>query len=833
VRLLRRFRYLLQQRQRERDLAEEIDFHRALAQDPRQMGNLTRSREDARAVWIWPWLQSVWQDAVYALRSLRRQPGFTIVALLTLGMAIGFNTSFFTVFNALALRPWPVKDPSRVVIASPQRYVGGFSLAEVRYLAEQTRLMSGLVATDGWVAHLGFEGFGKSTRFKVTTASFFSVLGISMEVGRGFLPEEDRVEAPAKVAVLSYGFWRDHFGADPQVVGREVPLDGIPFTIVGVASRNYTGIDPSQEALWIPFAAAPILQPLYSPSTVLLKPDYCCLSLAGRLAPGVSRSRAEAELTVLSAQFRTQFHLQPHGIRLSGTTFFERPGAKLEILPVIALMFLGLTLVFLLACANVGNLLVARAAARQSEIAMRRSLGASRGRIVRQLLTESFVLALGACALGVTLAFWLPNAVAEWAGQPAPFRLVPDSHVLFYALAMALLACLTFGLAPALQSTRPQRNTSRFPLRSVLLATQVAISILLLIGAGLLLDGIQQARHQDPGFAVADVSVISFELPAGSYEVSRTNAFYTQLLNSLKGAMGTEPFGIARHEPLSGVNYIDSAWMPAHPQPVTVIMQEISSGYFGILRIPILAGRNLEPADAGSGAILVNQTLARAFSDQDIGIGKTIMIGRTPRQIVGIVKDTYSSRLDRIDPIFYQMWGQGASIPKVLVRPSHAGAVAAAASAIDKRVRTQALPLSDTLELSLASSRTGAEIAGMLGAFALILATVGMSGVFAYVVRQRTKEIGIRIALGARPAQVIRLVLAASSRAIVIGLAAGFLGAIPIARLMQHQLFGVSPFDPLAYLSVAFVFAAAALAASYAPARRASRVDPSSALRYQ
>ena len=833
MKLLRLFRYLLHHRQTERDLAEEIEFHRAMHSDPRLMGNMTRAREDSRAVWIWPWLQSVWQDVIYTLRSLRKHPGFTMVALLTLGMAIGFNTSFFTVFNALALKPWPVKDPSHVVIVFPQRLQGGFSLPEARYLAAQTRLISGLVATDDWVSHLGFEGFGKGTRMKVTTANFFDVLGISMEVGRGFLPEEDRVESPAKVAVLSYGFWRDHFGGDPKIVGKQVPLDGILFTIVGVASRNYTGINPSQEMLWIPFAAAPILQPLFSPSAVLSKPDYCCLDLAGRLAPGVSRSRAQAELAVLSDQFRTEFKLPPHGIRLTGTTFFERPGAKVEILPVVGLIFLAVTLVFLLACANVGNLLVARAAARQSEIAMRRSLGASRGRIVRQLLTESMVLALGACALGVTLAYWLPNAVAAWVGQPAPFRLAPDSRVLVYALAMAFVACVSFGLAPALQSTRPQRSNTRFPLRSILLATQVAVSVMLLIGAGLLVDGIQKARLQDPGFAVAGVSVISFDMPAGSYEVTRTRAFNARLSNDLKVAMSAESFGLARHEPLSGANSIDSAWLPEHPQPVNVVQQEVSPGYFKVLRIPILAGRNFEPADVGSNAILVNQTLARSFSDQEIRVGKRIMIGRAPREIVGIVKDTYSSRLDRIDPVYYQMFNGVASIPRVLVRSSDAALISAVVSAIDPRVRTQALPLADSVNLSLEASRSGAKIAGMLGAFALILATVGMAGVFAYVVQQRTKEIGIRMALGARPAQAIRLVLGASSRAIVVGLSVGFLAAMPIAHLMQHQLFGVSPFDPVAYLSVALVFAAAGLAASYAPARRASRVDPSSALRYQ
>ncbi|HEY4360751.1 MAG TPA: ADOP family duplicated permease [Bryobacteraceae bacterium] len=824
MKLLRRLRYLLRHRQMDRDLAEELEFHRSLQSDPRQLGNVTLARENAREVWLLPWLQTVWQDAMYALRSLRRQPGFTFVALLTLGLAIGFNTSFFTVFNILALKPWPVRDPGRVVIITPQREPAAISLDEAHYLGQQARLLSGATATSDWIAHLGFEGSGRGTRVKLTTANFFEVLGISMETGRGFLPEEDRPEAPAQVTVLSYGFWRDRFGSDPDIVGKQISMDGTPFTVVGVASREYTGIDPNHEKLWIPFAIAPRIQPQYRPDVV---------SVAGRLTPGASRASAAAELTVLSDQFQNQFKLKPHGILLSGTTFFERPGAKREILPVAALMFLGVTLVFLLACANVGNLLVARAAARQTEIAMRRSLGASRTRIVRQLLTESMVLALAACALGVTLAYWLPNAVADWVGQSAPFRLVPDSTVLLYALALAVVACVSFGLAPALQGTRPDSGARRFPLRSALLGAQVTISSILLIAAGLLVDGIQQARRQDPGFSVAGVSVISFELPTGWYEASKTRAFYNRLRDDLKTATAGEPYAFARHEPLSGSNSVDSAWTPEHPQPVRVIEQSVSPGYFAVLNIRILAGRNLEATDSGTDAIVVNESLARSFDGQDVRAGQTLMIGRTAHPVAGIVKDTYSSRLDRVEPMYYQLYRAEDATPRVLVRDAQVGSIAAAASAIDPRIRAQAVPLSHSLELSLESSRAGAEIAGLLGGFALILATVGMAGVFAYAVQQRTKEIGIRMALGARPPQVIRLILGASSRAVLSGLTLGFLAAIPVSRLMRSQLFGVSPFDPVAYLSVAVVFAAAATAASYAPARRASRIDPSSALRYE
>jgi len=845
--ILRRIRYWLHHRQSERDLAEEIEFHRSLADNPSEMGNITRSREDARAVWIWPWLQSVWQDVSYAVRSLRRQPGFTAVALLALGIAIGMNTSLFSAFNAVALRPWPVKDPGRMVkvfSVSPRPINGtfgrsGLRVVEFRYLAEHTTTFTGLIIMAVDHIHFGFEPFGKPSGALFVAGDHFRVLDVDMQVGRGFLPEEDRLQAPEAVMVLSYALWRDHFGSDPAIVGTQVRVDEIPFTVVGVASRNFLGTSGEQEDAWFPLPAFLLLHPNDPEMRKLLtQSDSCCIPAGGRLKPGVTRQQAEAELEVLSRQFRTagnsKSKVPPTKFSLAPPTLLAGDGDGEEIMQGFAVVFVGVMLVVLLACANVGNLLIARASARQREIEVRRSVGAGRARIVRQLLTESLVLALGASALGIALTYWLPALVLARIGAP-PFELKPDWRVLSYALGLAVFACLCFGLAPAIHGTRPRPNRSRLPLRSFLLAVQVALSVVLLISAGLLFEGIRRAQGQDPRFAIQDVAVVSFEMPASAYNQDNTRAFSSRLFSDLQSAVGAESFALTRDEPLSRSNWNTVFRLPeeSEDQRKGVRYQEVSPGYFGILRIPIVAGRDFEPADSGRRVILVNETMARRYW-QGLPLGKSVFAGGTSREIIGVVQDSYSAGLNQIEPMFYQPF-TGAMLPKVLVRstPGTADTATAVAARIDSRARTQVKPLSESLDRWLIPSRAGAQIAALLGGFALALAAVGMFGVFAYAVQQRTKEIGLRMALGAHPMQVIRLVLGGNSRAVCIGMAVGMIGAAAGARLLQGLLYGVSPLDPRTYAEVALVLGLTALAASFLPARRAARIDPMTALRHE
>jgi len=525
------------------------------------MGNIMLALEDARAVWIAPWLQTVWQDAAYAARMLRREAGMILMILFALGTAIGLNTSLFTVFNAVVLRSWQVEDPSRVVrifTRSPRPTNGnyqltGLSITEFRYLSERTKAFSALISLSQRRVHFGFEPFGKGSTALLVAANHFRALDADLRIGRGFLPEEDRSTAPEAVMVISYDVWRDHFGSDPAILGQRFPLNEVPFTIVGVAGQNFN-LSGEHEDVWVPLPAVQLLFPNDAGQRDWLSnPNACCEPMAGRLANGVSREQARAELEVLS----NQFHSVPSGTR--GATFVltdpkilagdpEAPGVT----RIFATMFLGVTLIVLLACANVGNLLVARAAARQREIEIRRAIGASRVRIVRQLMTESLLLAFGAAGIGVLIAFRLPAIAFNSAFQDdAPSLLMtPDRTVLAYVVGLAILSCFCFGLAPALYGTHPRPLGSRLRLRSWLLASQVALSVILLTGAGLMLEGVEHASRRDPGFLTDKVEVTSFELPSSALSRAGITGFATNLQQNLPAIAGVDSFGLAVRAPM-------------------------------------------------------------------------------------------------------------------------------------------------------------------------------------------------------------------------------------------------------------------------------------------
>ncbi len=839
MKILVRLRYMLRQRQMDQNLAEEIEVHRQMNGDTRAMGNITRAREDARAVWIWPWLEGLWQDVAYAIRNVRRSPGFAAVALLTLGTAIGLNTSFFTVFNAIALRPWPVADPSHIVkifaldTAQPNPGFSGIGIAEYRYFQEHARSFTGFGIARQEEVSFGFESFGRPSRAVLVGGDQFRVLGVGMLLGRGFLPEEDRAGAPEPVIILSYPYWRDHFGSDPSIIGRQVSANDLSFTVVGVTPEDFTGIADGgrPEDVYFPLPVVKLLHSHDAGATdILTSPDQCCYPAMGRLAPGVSRTQGAAELEVLEKQFLTENRL-PGGRRfqLTGSALLDNPNRKSQAATMLTLLFVGVTLILLLACANVGNLLIARSSARRQEIQIRRAIGASRGRIVRQLMTESLILALGSVALGLPIARWLPAFVIGQTGESLALRFTTDRTVLAYAIALAVFSCIAFGLAPALHGTSKSAQ-SRMSLRSILLAAQVALSVVLLVGAGLALQGVAHVRGRDPGFKIDGVSVVSFELPARDYNAAQARAFNQSLQRDLAGMN----FGITRREPLSISRWQTDFRISGQPHNTAriTLWQEVTAGYFGVLHIPLIAGRNFTDRDGSASVILINQTLARMYWNNDSPVGKSASAAGSEWQIVGVVGDSYADNLDRVEPTVYIPF-RGDSIPKLLVSPADVGTMAAIAARIEPRARTQALPLTASVERWFNTARIGAEIAGMLGVFALILATVGMAGVFAYVVQQRTKEIGIRMALGARSAQVVKLVLASSSRAVIIGLGVGVAFALVGSRLMRNLLYGVSPLNPIAYFSVAVILGIAGLAASFAPARKASRVDPLQALRHE
>ncbi|HJZ99317.1 MAG TPA: ABC transporter permease [Candidatus Solibacter sp.] len=864
MKLLRRVHYLLHRRRIEAELAEEMAFHRdLLARDHagdsaaarRAMGNTTLAGEDARGVWLLPWIESLWQDLVYGLRGMRRQPGFTLVAIAALSIAIGLNTSLFTLFNAVAFRPWPVKDPSRVVSitriltkGADRGHTAGFGVAEWRYLSEHAKAFQGLLLSGGSTrVEIGSRDF----KLRFVSGNMFSVFGLDMARGRGFSPDEDDPLNPQAVAVLNYTAWQNKFGGASDIVGQTLRFDDVPFTIVGVAPEGFSGTAETGE-IWAPFSANLLLRPhdKYYRS-FLTKPDHCCVQMAGRLAPGVTRDQAAAEIQVL----RTQFHAgndddgrNPSVVRVSGTALLQaNPNDSAKIMPIVGAMFAATTLVLLLACANVGNLLLARAASRHTEIAVRLSLGGTRLRLIRQLLVESMALAaiasLAGLAIGALAMTFAPRLVPDF----AILQLSPDYRVYAYTIALAALSCIAFGLAPALHGTRGniagaiKSDTaglrSRFALRSVLLAAQVAISVVLLAGAGLLIRGVQYAQNRDPGYRLDGVNVAQLDLPASAYSGDRQGVFAAELRDALDHAAGISTCASTSDAPMSNAR----SWTHIRAEGELedrarrVQVHDVTSEYFDVLTIPVVAGRNFTRPDAERRVVLLNQTAAARFFAGMDPIGKRIISGKD-YEVVGVVKDAYTTSLDGVEPTVYFPYSSHSGVPQLLVSGATLASldrIAATVRAIEPRARVTFTPLAENFRAQLEPARLAATIAGALGILALALASIGMSGVFAYVVRQRTREIGVRMALGARAAQVVWLVLASNLRAVVWGLVVGLAGALTATRILKSMLNGVSPLDPFAYAGVLLLLIVASAAASVLPARRAARVDPVSALRWE
>jgi predicted permease len=551
---------------------------------------------------------------------------------------------------------------------------------------------------------------------------------------------------------------------------------------------------------------------------------------------------------VLSDRFRSATSQLPRPIALDGTHFLRGRQAASTALAVIGVLFLGVVLVLLLACANVGNLLLARAAARTSEIGVRLSLGAGRPRIVRQLLTEGFVLALLASAVGMAMAVWVPGLVLNrLAGQPAPFDVHPDLAVVAYAILLAGIACLTFALAPALHATRASIAASLKPtmpprsglrLRHMLLGIQVAVTVILLTSAGLLLRGVEQARAIDPGFRVDGLTIARIELPEAAYDIPRATAFLADLTDALRVA-GVGSFAFTTTEPFSERSTWAGIRLPGEADARTRSIEflSVSPDYFQTLGMPMAAGRAFVAADRGQPVAIVNEAAARGVWTGLDAVGQSLVIGDNQSfQVIGVVKDTHMDSLDGVEPLLFLplVRAHADDFPRLLfesTEPAAADRVAGVIAQMDRRARIEVIPLATRLNDQLAELALAPLAASALGFFGLGLATIGMFGVFGYVVRQRTREIGIRIALGAPSGAIIRLVMAGTARPVLAGLVVGLVGALGASHVLRTELYGVSPLDPLTYGGVAFLLATAAIGATYIPARRAAGLNPTQALR--
>lgn len=824
-------------------------------------------------------MRTLLQDLRYSLRVLVKNPGFAAVAIFSLALGIGANTTIFTVVNAVLLNPLPVQDSSRVVeldtidsktsIGAANATKLGMSWPNARDYAEKNSVFSGLSVFTIAGLNLSGQGEPKQINGQLVSANYFDVLGVKPVIGRTFLSDEDQKPGGDTVAVLSYGLWAQQFGSDRSILGKTITLNAVPYTVIGVAAPNFKGtftfLNP--EEIWIPLSMYKQVLTGFAADNLNDRRALFVLAIA-RLKPGVNMAQAEASLKPIASALEKEYPVDNAGRSVALTSLSNAAvGANnYQQFSLAGGMMMGVVgLVLLIACVNLANLLLAQAAKRDKEMSLRAALGASRGRLLRQMLTESMTLAILGGGAGLLIAYWGRNVL--WSFRP-PFLqqnsidLGFDSHVLLFTIGISLLTGLLFGLAPAFKAakinlaealkTGGRSGTFGFlhnRFRSALIVAEMALALIALVGAGLFVRSMQQAQRLNPGFESKNLFVFNFDLGAAHYDQNHGEQFYRDAIERAQAVPGVVRATVASNAPLGG-GFARTVFPEGEPQipgkhGMLINLDDVSTGFFDTLRIPIVEGRAFTDEDQEKtlAVAVVNQAMAKHFWPGEDAIGKRFSFFGDPKliQIVGVTANTTQFAIGETpQPGIYLPVTQDYSPQATLqVRTERDPRTALASvreqvQGLDKNLAiTNVLTIEDILSQGLWASRMAAALLSLFGFIALVLAGVGIYGVMAYAVAQRTREVGIRMALGARPLDVLRLVVGQGMILAGTGIAVGLLAAFAVARLFSTLLYGVSATDPLTFGIVAVVLALSALAACYFPARRAMRVDPIVALRYE
>jgi predicted permease len=923
TKLWRRLLILTRRERFDRDLQDEMRVHLEMKAEAggdsddaryaarRQFGNALLLRESSREVWGWGPLDRVWQDVRYGLRMLAKNPSFTLIAVLTLGAGIGVNTAVFTAFNAVALRPLDVPDADRVLQVDRTTQAGFFSYPDYVYLRDNNGTFSGLAAATFFLFSMsGAPALNSSVQGGLASAAGFNfpqplyankaeavggilvsgncfkVLGVEPILGRGFIPGEDDKPGAQPVLLLSDNFWEQRFARDPRILGATLVMNGIDFTVIGITPRDFTGTVSLVPAVWAPLATRIKVEP---GTDILHSRKVVCCRLYGRLRPDATPQQAQAQFSTLfgglppvDPEKNPRQASQTDRVVVRRASPFGAPDEGLT--PIVVFGLTAASVVLLIACANLAGLLLARSAARQKEIAVRLAIGASRGRLIRQLLTESVLISALAGAAGLIFAWWALHLLMLEISASIPFfwisfalHLAPDHRVFLYLMLLSFVAAVAFGLAPALEASKPNLTSAlkeegaalglrlrKSRLRDVLVGMQVAISLVLLIGAGLLARGSQRAFGTDLGFDYRKLLVAEIRTPNATYDEAKVTSVRRRLVERVGMLPGVTSVSVASRAPLTGGDrsvVIGLSGQPVSKNGPEAIYNMVTPDFFRTIRIPIVRGRNFTEQEVRDGndfdgaPAIVSERTARKFWPGRDPVGQRISFD-TPEGgiafagelhphsrstvIVGVVKDIRSLSIENFDgtclylPVSRTFGGtlvlRTEGDPKLVI-----AALRGDLENIDSSLEALVVDFraAFTNQPAFVLSRVGAIGSAVIGVLGLLLASVGIYGMVAFAVSQRTHEIGIRMALGADRGGVLGLVLRESMRPVLIGIGLGWVGAIGLSRVLVAFLFGLSTFDPVVFLGVSIFLAAVAALAGYIPARRVTKVDPMVALRYE